>query len=107
MGERKGENCSEFCCSDARDCDELGPYVKRPPPAEPPGQVVVPSASLKRDPSIPRRAFMPEWCAAERAIFDAVQLVEQMGADVRLTDAVILLGKARERVADYIDGVTP
>jgi len=51
----------------------------------------------------PRRADMNRWHPAERAIQDAVQVVEEMGADVRLTDAVVLLGQARAKVADFID----
>lgn len=54
---------------------------------------------------IPRRNQMQQWCEAERQIYDAVQAVEIMGADVRLTDAVILLGAACDRVADFVDGV--
>jgi hypothetical protein len=50
-----------------------------------------------------RRASMWLWVPAERMIYDAVQEVERMGADVALTDAVILLGKARDRVADFVD----
>jgi hypothetical protein len=41
----------------------------------------------------------------ERAIFDATQLVEEMPADTRLTDAVNLLSAARNKVADFIDDV--
>jgi len=55
--------------------------------------------------SIPRRNQTLQWTPAERAIYDAMQAVEAMPADTRLTDAVILLGKARDRVADYVDGV--
>ncbi len=54
---------------------------------------------------IPRRALFDKWWPAERAIHDAAQQVEAIGADTRLTDAVILLGAARDSVADYIDGV--
>lgn len=54
---------------------------------------------------IPRRAKVYEWCDAERAIQGAIDAVEAMAADVRLTDAVVLLGRARERVADFVDGV--
>ena len=57
------------------------------------------------EPGFPRRNQMPKWSTGERAIQDAVEVVERMGADVRLTDAVILLGKARDRVADFVDGV--
>jgi hypothetical protein len=53
----------------------------------------------------PRRNQVQKWVPAERAISDAVQAVEVMGADVRLTDAVILLGRAQGRVADFVDGV--
>ena len=42
---------------------------------------------------------------AELAIRAAVEAVEQMGADVRLTDAVQLLQAARESVADHVDQV--
>jgi len=53
---------------------------------------------------IPRRARMDQWTPAEKAIQAAIDVVESMPADGRLTDAVIFLGKARERVADYVDG---
>lgn len=56
---------------------------------------------------IPRRIDMQRWNEAEKAIHAAVQAVEAMPADVRLTDAVVLLGAARESVADYQDGVSP
>lgn len=54
---------------------------------------------------IPRRAFIEKQTEAERKIQEAVDAVEKMGADVRLTEAVILLGKAKDRVADFVDGV--
>lgn len=54
---------------------------------------------------IPRRIDLRRLSPAEREIHFATQEVESMGADPRLTEAVILLGRARERVADYIDGV--
>ena len=50
---------------------------------------------------------MHRWTAAEWAIYAAVQIVECVGADVRLTDAVCLLQEAKDRVADYVDGVKP
>lgn len=63
----------------------------------------------ERDESIeirtPRRIDMTRWTPAERAIYDACQAVEAAGADVRLTDAVILLGQAQAKVADFVDGV--
>ena len=54
---------------------------------------------------IPRRAQMLYWTPAEQAIHDATQAVEDMPADERLTRAVILLGEARDLVADFVDGV--
>lgn len=58
-----------------------------------------------RDPSIPRRNYVPDWCEAEKAIYNASLEIEKMGADVKLTDAVIKLSEARELVADYVDGI--
>ena len=41
---------------------------------------------------------------AEKAILAAMQVVERMGADVRLTNAVVYLEKAFNSVADFTDG---
>ncbi len=41
----------------------------------------------------------------ELSIRDCIQEVEKMSADPRLTEAVILLGKAQEKVADFLDGI--
>jgi len=57
--------------------------------------------------AMPRRNQVLKWSAAEHAIYAAVQAVEALGADVRLTEAVVLLQEAREKVADYIEGVPP
>lgn len=54
-------------------------------------------------PDIPRRAYMPEWTEAEHAIRAAVQAVEDMPGHVLLTDAVVLLGQAKDKVADYVE----
>lgn len=53
----------------------------------------------------PRRSRLDLMSEAERAIYDATQAVERAGADTRLTDAVVLLQAAREKVADFVDGV--
>jgi hypothetical protein len=42
---------------------------------------------------------------AEIAIRNAILEVEKVGADIRLTDAVCLLEKAKNKVADFVDGV--
>lgn len=55
----------------------------------------------------PRRACLDRFTPAEAAIYHAVQVVEEAGAHPLLTDAVNLLAQARERVADYVDSVTP
>lgn len=52
---------------------------------------------------IPRRCRIDLMTPAELAIYKAAQAVEEMPADVRLTDAVILLSQARDKVADYVD----
>jgi hypothetical protein len=41
----------------------------------------------------------------EHAILEAMRLVESLGADPRLTDAVVLLGRARDAIADFVDKV--
>jgi len=50
-----------------------------------------------------RRNDMTLMCAAELKIVEAVETVERMAADSRLTDAVTLLQQARDKVADYVD----
>ena len=55
------------------------------------------------DNKFPRRSCIFLLTPAEKAVFDAVNAVENVGADVRLTDAVVLLQQAREKLADYFD----
>ena len=52
---------------------------------------------------IPRRVRMEQWCPAEKVIYNASLEVEAMPADERLTQAVVLLGQAKDLVADYVD----
>ncbi len=52
---------------------------------------------------IPRRIRLDLNTPAELAIYNAMQEVEKVGADVKLTEAIILLGKAKDLVADYVD----
>lgn len=70
------------------------------PPADPLGH-------LKDANGVPRRIRMDLWTPAEKAIHDAMQEVEKMEADVRLTNAVLKLSEAQRLVADFIDGVNP
>lgn len=52
---------------------------------------------------IPRRSRQDLMHESELAIVHAVDIIEGMDADVRLTEAINLLSQAREKVADYID----
>lgn len=51
----------------------------------------------------PRRTNVNGWTPAEAAIARAVQAVEALPADIRLTHAVMLLREAQIKVADYVD----
>lgn len=53
----------------------------------------------------PRRCYLELMTPAELAIRAAMAEVEKMPADVRLTDAVVFLSHASDKVADYVDGV--
>ena len=53
---------------------------------------------------IARRFDRQQYVAAEHLICAALSAVEDMGCDVRLTDAVVLLGAAKDSVADFVDG---
>lgn len=55
--------------------------------------------------SSPRRSRKDLNVPAELAIYNAMQEVEKVGADERLTNAVIKLQQARNLVADFIDGI--
>ena len=63
------------------------------------------SAEAVCDHCVPRRNRVDKMSSGEYAIREAVQEVEAMGADVRLTQAVILLGEAKDKVADFVDGI--
>ena len=61
-------------------------------------------SDIKKDfDTIPRRNRLYLNIPAELAIFNAIQEVEKLPGDVRLTDAVILLGKAKDLVADFVE----
>jgi hypothetical protein len=60
--------------------------------------------SKQIDETIPRRIRVDQNTPAELAIRAAVDAVEHAGAHPLLTDAVVLLGEAREKVADFVDG---
>lgn len=51
----------------------------------------------------PRRIRLDLMEPAEKAIQDAMQEVEKLPADPKLTDAVVLLSQAKDLVSDFID----
>jgi hypothetical protein len=53
--------------------------------------------------TIPRRIRVDLNTQSELAIRNAILEVENLGADPKLTDAVVLLSKAKELVSDYMD----
>lgn len=53
--------------------------------------------------TFPRRNRLDLNTPAEKAIFSAMQEVEKAGAHPLLTEAVILLGKAKDLISDYVD----
>src|ERR1700723_4343331 len=56
---------------------------------------------------IPRRICMWKYVPAEKAIVDAIQIIEAMGAHTLLTEAQCLLMDAQRKIADYVDNVLP
>lgn len=61
------------------------------------------SPALPAPDYVPRRCDINRYTPAEKAIREAMGAVEEMGADVLLTDAVVLLSQAKDRVADFVD----
>jgi hypothetical protein len=58
---------------------------------------------LGNHPAFPRRNCLDLLSPAEAAIRSALIAVEAIGADPRLTEAVVLLQQAQDKVADLID----
>lgn len=58
---------------------------------------------LKRRDGLPRRCDLQLLTPAEIKIRDAIAAVEELGADVALTNAVIALTEAARLVADVVD----
>lgn len=52
---------------------------------------------------IPRRNRLDLNTSAEKYIYDAMQEVEKLPADAKLTEAVTLLAKAKDLVSDFVD----
>lgn len=58
---------------------------------------------MKEVNGFPRRSNLDLNEPVELAIRNAINEVEKVGADVKLTEAVILLDQALNKVSDYID----
>ena len=52
---------------------------------------------------MPRRRDINLMTPAELAIRNAIGIVEEVGCDPLLTEAVVLLEQAQEKVADFVD----
>lgn len=64
------------------------------------------AAALPREiDGIPRRIRIDHFTPAEAAIHAAMLEVEKAGGSIALTEAVNLLAKARDRVADHVEGI--
>jgi hypothetical protein len=59
----------------------------------------------RRPDGVPSRIDQHLMSPAELAITAAMVAVEEAGASVALTDAVTLLAKACDRVADHVEGI--
>lgn len=55
------------------------------------------------DNGFPRRNRVDLYTPAETAIREAMLAVENAGAHPLLTDAVVLLSQAKEKVADFVE----
>jgi hypothetical protein len=51
----------------------------------------------------PRRCYLDLATPAEAAVRNAIDAIEKLNADVRLSEAQVLLNRALNLVADYID----
>lgn len=52
-----------------------------------------------------RRCDVMRMTAEEKLILEAVVAIEALGADTRLSSAVSALDRAREHLANFVDGV--
>lgn len=59
--------------------------------------------NLKRSDEIPRRSCLHRMIRQEIMLYDMVQEVEKLGADPLLTEVVMILGQARDKLADYVE----
>lgn len=69
----------------------------------PPRFVTINHCKANTTATFPRRNRLDLNTVAEKAIYDAIQEVEKVGADPKLTDIVVMLGKAKELLSDFVD----
>lgn len=62
---------------------------------------------MKMIDGFPRRNRLDLLTPAEKSIRAAVDAVEVAGCDPLLTDAVVLLGQAQDKVADFVEKAEP
>lgn len=101
-GRKKGDKIAfNFCpfCGVNLHTDNGG-YL---PGTEPPEIRAKRLAAAPSPRDLPRRCYVDLYTPAESAIREAVQRVEEAGAHPLLTDAVVLLGQAQDKVADFVD----
>lgn len=53
---------------------------------------------------MPRRAHLDRHTPAEQSLHAALNAVEMLGADPKLTEAVTKLSEAKDLVADWLEG---
>lgn len=52
---------------------------------------------------IPRRTRLDMMTPPEHTLRNAIQIIEDLGAHPLLTDAVVLIGQAKDKVSDWVD----
>jgi hypothetical protein len=52
---------------------------------------------------VSRRARIDKMVPVELAIRNAIMMIEEIGADVRLTRAQVLISEAQQLVSDFVD----
>lgn len=89
--------CSNKNCRATHDVDPNG-HCPKCKGADGSGWSTIPT-------DVPRRIRLDLHTPAETAIVEAMLAVEAAGGSLALTDAGTLLSKARDRVADHVEGI--
>jgi hypothetical protein len=94
-------NFGQFSAPNRRPNYAMGESDDKSQYLNPPGEVI--PGSVPANDMIPRRNRLDLMTAAELSIRSSMLVVETLGCDERLTEAVCLLDRARELVADVVD----